>query len=400
MTNGYLIALSISLWILIALPVGYLLLLALASIRTNNLEIHQSQNSSYRFILVIPAHNEEKVIQSTIYRLQSLNYPKDMYQIHIVADHCNDQTVIRARLAEAVVHERESGERSGKGAALSWFFDKILTNRTIDAIVVFDADTHVDQNYLRVMSDCLSKGYQIIQGQHIIRNPLDGWFPSLVWAMFMIDNRFQNLGRSNLGWSAKNMGDSICCRADILRKLGWGKGLTEDYQLRQRLLLEGVRIKYEPRAIGYGEAPRTWRSAQSQRARWLRGTREASQMLLFQMLHKGFCKKDLALLDGAVQAILPSYSTLTLLIGFLLFSQLAASWIFALVIPPPLIAAWAGLLGIIFIYPFFGLALEHAPFRGFLVILSGPVYILWRSYLAFRSRFIQKNIVWIRTPHG
>ena len=87
MTNGYLIALSISLWILIALPVGYLLLLALASIRTNNLEIHQSQNSSYRFILVIPAHNEEKVIQSTIYRLQSLNYPKDMYQIHIVADH-------------------------------------------------------------------------------------------------------------------------------------------------------------------------------------------------------------------------------------------------------------------------------------------------------------------------
>ena len=95
--------------------------------------------------------------------------------------------------------------------------------------------------------------------------------------MFLIDNRFQNLGRSNLGWSAKNMGDSICFRVDVLLQLGWGEGLTEDYHLRHKLLLNGIRIAYEPAAIGYGEAPITWSRARAQRARWLRGTHDTSQ---------------------------------------------------------------------------------------------------------------------------
>ena len=93
------------------------------------------------------------------------------------------------------------------------------------------------------MDSRLAQGAQVVQGQHVIRNPDDGWFPALTWAMFLIDNRIQNLGRSNLGWSAKNMGDSICFRADVLRRLGWGEGLTEDYQLRQRLLLAGIAIR-------------------------------------------------------------------------------------------------------------------------------------------------------------
>jgi cellulose synthase/poly-beta-1,6-N-acetylglucosamine synthase-like glycosyltransferase len=155
------------------------------------------------------------------------------------------------------VHERDEGPRFGKGAALSWLFQKILKEEQCDAVVIFDADSRVDPEFLQVMERRLVQGDQVIQGQHIIRNPNHGWYPALTWAMFLIDNRFQNLGRSNLGWSAKNMGDSICFRADILRKLGWGEGLTEDYHLRFLLLLKGIRIVYEPAAIGYGEAPLT-----------------------------------------------------------------------------------------------------------------------------------------------
>ena len=91
--------------------------------------------------------------------------------------------------------------------------------------------------------------------------------------MFLVDNRFQNLGRSNLGWSAKHMGDSICFHVSVLRRYGWGRGLTEDYNLRQQLLLGGIRITYEPEALGQGEATQTWRQARVQRARWLRGSR-------------------------------------------------------------------------------------------------------------------------------
>jgi cellulose synthase/poly-beta-1,6-N-acetylglucosamine synthase-like glycosyltransferase len=217
--------------------------------------------------------------------------------------------------------------------------------------------------------------------------------------MFLIDNRFQNLGRSNLGWSAKHMGDSICFRADVLRRMGWGEGLTEDYQLRQRLLLEGVRIIYEPAALGLGEAPLTWHQARAQRARWLRGTRDASRQFAGQLLREGLRRRDSALLDGALQAYLPSYSTLTLLAVFFLAVQLVIFWLGG-GIAVGAILAWCGFAVLLYFYPLLGLALERAPLRAYGVILTGPVFMLWRSWLALQARLGRRPVTWVRTAHG
>ena len=248
------------------MPLGYWVLLALASIRGKRLPPAEGQSPAHRFIIAIPAHNEAAVIEATVRRMSILNYPTDKFSVHIVADHCSDNTAQAARQAGAVVHERNEGPRTGKGAALSWLFQQMLSQDSCDAVIIFDADTRVDPKFLRVMDARLRRGEQVIQGQHIISNPRSGWFPALTWAMFLVDNRFQNLGRTNLGWSAKNMGDSICFRANVLREIGWGEGLTEDYQLRQKLLLAGIKITYEPAAMGYGEAPLTWAQARTQRA--------------------------------------------------------------------------------------------------------------------------------------
>jgi len=253
---------------------------------------------------------------------------------------------------------------------------------------------------LRVMDVQLQHGEQVVQGQHVISNPEQGWFPALTWAMFLIDNRYQNLGRNNLGWSAKNMGDSICLRAEVLQQLGWGQGLTEDYQLRQRMLLEGIKIRYEPKAIGYGEAPLTWAQAMAQRARWLRGVQDVSQQFARRLVDEGIRRRDGALLDGAVASYLPSYSTLTLGCAFLLFVQLVLNWAIGPLFSAGVLWAWGSLAALLFLYPLFGLILEGAPFRAYLAILSGPVFILWRTWLALRVRFRKKQVTWIRTAHG
>ena len=70
------------------------------------------------------------------------------------------------------------------------------------------------------------------------------------------------------------------------------------------------------------------------------------------------------------------------------------------VFSPGVIWAWAVLALLLFLYPLFGLFLERAPLRAYLVILSGPVFILWRTWLAFWARFSGKQVVWIRTSHG
>jgi 1,2-diacylglycerol 3-beta-glucosyltransferase len=395
-----LVVLSVVFLFLLLFPLGYLLLLAIGATRSASQPDLRDRLPTSRFVIVIPAHNEASVIGATVSRLLDLDYPSHLFSVHIVADHCSDTTAEAARRAGAIVHERNEGPRSGKGAALSWLFHRMLDTEPCDAVVIFDADTRVDPEFLRVMDWRLAQGDEVIQGQHIIRNPDQGWFPALTWAMFLIDNRFQNLGRSNLGWSTKNMGDSICFRADILRKLGWGEGLTEDYHLRHKLLLNGNRIVYEPAAKGYGEAALTWAQAQAQRARWLRGTRDASQQHARQLLLTGLKRRSLALLDGALQAGLPSYSTLSLLSLTALAIQIAINVFITPIFPQPLLGAWLILVAALLIYPLVGLALERAPVRAYIAILLGPYFIVWRTWLAFVSRFGRKQVTWIRTEHG
>jgi cellulose synthase/poly-beta-1,6-N-acetylglucosamine synthase-like glycosyltransferase len=331
--------------------------------------------------------------------MRVLAYPANLFSIHVVADHCSDNTAEVAHKAGAFVHERNEGPRTGKGAALSWLFQRVLDDNC-DAVVIFDSDTQVDTDFLRVMDARLARGDKVIQGQHVISNPESGWFPALTGAMFLIDNRFQNLGRSNLSWSAKHMGDSICFRADVLRRMGWGEGLTEDYQLRQRFLLEGVKIAYEPTAKGYGEAPCTWAQAMVQRARWLRGTRDASRQFARRLLVEGIKRRDAALLDGALQAYLPSYSTLTMIGTISLLIQVLVNWLAGPIFSSRVIAAWAAVVGALFVYPLIGLALEDAPLKAYLAILSGPFFIIWRTWLALVARFGSKSVTWIRTAHG
>jgi cellulose synthase/poly-beta-1,6-N-acetylglucosamine synthase-like glycosyltransferase len=385
----------------VAAPVLYLYILAAAAMRSGS--AINGRSEQYRFAIAIPAHNEAGVIGRTVAHLKQLDYPANMFDVHVVADHCSDRTAGVAQTAGAVVHERQIGPRGSKGAALQWLFDRILPAESdvepYDAVVVFDADTQVAPNFLHLMAERLGRGEAIIQGQHRIRNPEDGWFPALVWAMFIVDNRLQNLGRGALGLSAKNMGDSICFRADLLHRLGWGDGLTEDYAFRQRLLLEGLKIAYEPRAIGYGEAPLSWQAATAQRARWLRGTRDASKRYARELLVQGLRRRNLALLDGALQARLPSYSTLTLLAtaGLLITLTLGAIGALDGTGVPITTGLWAALVLSLVFYPLVGLALERAPLRAYAAILLGPVFIVWRTRLAVTAR-LRHEVTWIRTP--
>lgn len=385
------IAVSATVLLIIGISLIYRYLLALGSILPRQPTV-PADNPTTRFAIAIPAHNEGPVIGATLDKLGELDYPSELYEVYVVADHCTDNTVATVQEHGAICFERAEGVRGGKGAALAWLFERI-SGKPYDAVVVFDADTLTDAAFLRVMDARLAQGDLVVQGCHRILNPQDGWYPAFAWGMFMVDNRFQNLGRSNLGLSCKLMGDSVCFRADLVQRLCWGGGLTEDYEFRLRLLLEGVRIHYEPAAIGYGEAPVSWAAARSQRARWLRGTFQAGRRYTWFLLCEGLRRRDAALLDGVAQTLLPSLSTLTLIGGGMLVMHVVLSTVFT----PVLIYLWAGVAGLLIVYPLLGLALERAPRKAYLAILSGPVFILWRTWLSLLARFGREPGMWVRT---
>ena len=50
------------------------------------------KNKKHKFMAIIPAHNEEKVIVNLIESLKNQDYDKNLYDIYVIADNCTDNT--------------------------------------------------------------------------------------------------------------------------------------------------------------------------------------------------------------------------------------------------------------------------------------------------------------------
>src|SRR5690242_19826853 len=63
-------------------------------------------NRHARFLVLIPAHNEEAGIQSTLESVSNLEYPQDRYRVLAIADRCTDGTAALTRKSGAQCFER------------------------------------------------------------------------------------------------------------------------------------------------------------------------------------------------------------------------------------------------------------------------------------------------------
>ena len=139
-------------------------------------------NKKHKFILILPAHNEEAVIGNLINSLKALDYPKELYDIQVIADNCTDKTekIARDLGAKVFVRKEDDPNKKTKGYALQAFFKQFLNdpNMDYDAFCVFDADNIVDKNFLNAMNKHLCQGEEVVQGYRDIKNPTDSWIAS------------------------------------------------------------------------------------------------------------------------------------------------------------------------------------------------------------------------------
>lgn len=133
-------------------------------------------NKNHKFMAIIPAHNEEAVVANLVESLKHQDYPKELYDIYVIADNCTDKTAEVARKAGAIVYERFDETKKTKGFALNWFLgQKIEEDADYDAFCIFDADNIVDVNFLKNMNKKLCQGEDVVQGYRDIKNPTDNW---------------------------------------------------------------------------------------------------------------------------------------------------------------------------------------------------------------------------------
>ena len=261
------------------------------------------------FAVIVAAHNEEQVIGQLVENLQVLDYPRDMYDIYVVADNCTDNTANVARECGAIVCERTNNEERGKGFAMEWMFRKLFTlERKYDAVAVFDADNLVHPKFLLEMNNRLCKGDKLIQGYLDAKNPHDTWVSGTFAIAFWVTNHIWHLAKSNIGLSSVLGGTGMCISTDILKEFGWGATcLTEDMEFTMKVLARGIRTTWAHDAIVYDEKPLTFMQSWNQRKRWAQGHFDIAGRYIPKMIKEGIKQRDIRIVDGCIHLLQPHF---------------------------------------------------------------------------------------------
>lgn len=259
------------------------------------------------FALIVAAHNEEKVIQDIIHSLDRLDYPKELYDVFVVADNCTDKTAAKSKAAGAIVYERFNKTKRGKGFALEWMFDKIFKlDRKYDSVVIFDADNLASRNFLREMNNKLCEGFKVVQGYLDSKNPHDTWMAASYSIGFWASNRMFQLSRRNLGLSNQLGGTGFCVDTNTLKELGWGATcLTEDLEFTCKLVLNGLKVGWAHDAVVYDEKPLTLAQSWWQRKRWMQGFADVNSRYFLKLLRKGIKELSFTAIDCALYSVQP-----------------------------------------------------------------------------------------------
>ena len=233
-------------------------------------------NKNHKFLAIIPAHNEEAVVGNLIESLQKQNYPKNKYDIIVIADNCTDKTKEVAESYGVKIFERheEDPAKRTKGDALRLLLNTLLSDPKMDydAFCVFDADNIVDPNFITAMNKHLCQGEEVVQGYRDIKNPTDSWIASGYAIFYWTMNRFYHLARYNAGLSPLINGTGFMVKFDAIRPTGWNTNtLTEDIEFSLKRIIQGKRLGWATDAVVYDEQPVKFKPSWSQRSRWTIG---------------------------------------------------------------------------------------------------------------------------------
>jgi len=99
--------------------------------------------------IVIPAHNEEKVIKQKIENCLSLDYPRHLLRIMVCSDCSTDRTaeIVREYTGGGIVRLIEYTQRSGKTGVLN----KSIPQAEGEIVVLTDANTMLEKNAVSSM---------------------------------------------------------------------------------------------------------------------------------------------------------------------------------------------------------------------------------------------------------
>ena len=311
---------EIFIWLLLAASGAYILFFALVSLLwkkpvsrlsaylTNKvLSLHVGEH--YKYLILYPAYNEDRVIVSSVHQFLGQYYPYEKFHVAVISDHMQPETNDKLK-ALPVTLLTPVFEKSSKAKAMQYAMDQIKED--YDDVVILDADNVVDSDFLEKLNEVCAKGYKAIQCHRCAKNSnndiavLDGVSEE-------INNTIFRKAHNRIGLSSALIGSGMCFdfkwfKENVYKLTTAG----EDRELEALLLMQGVYIHYEESIPVFDEKVSNKDNFQKQRLRWMTAQIQSLLHLLPHVPH-AIISGNIDLIDKTVQQALIPRSMLIVL---------------------------------------------------------------------------------------
>ncbi len=243
-----------------------------------------------RVAILIPAYNEEKVIERTVQGALDSDYPN--LRVIVIDDGSKDRTLEIARrtfaaevaAGKVVILTKPNG---GKAEALNFGLQHV---GDAELFVGIDADTIIAPDaILRMVPHFLNSKVGAVAGNAKVGNRVNLWTR---WQAleYITSQNFERRALNTMGAVSVVPGAIGAWRISaVVKARGYHVDtVAEDADLTMALLRNGYRVEYEDMALAFTEAPTTANALMRQRFRWSFGILQAVYKHRAVFARKGF----------------------------------------------------------------------------------------------------------------
>jgi len=223
--------------------------------------------------LIVPAYNEEATIREKLVNILELDYPSELLEMIVITDGSTDRTAgVVQEYASCGVHLLDQPKRQGKIAAMN----RAVPYAHNDILIFSDANAMMEGDSIRqLVPNFADPRVACVSGEKHIRlsAQVQAEGESAYWRYEAFVKRADSLANTAIG----AIGEFFAIRRRLYQPLETDS-LIEDFVLSMKLVMQGWRVVYEPRAVTWEEA------SPSIRGEWRRRVRIAAGA--FQAMHR------------------------------------------------------------------------------------------------------------------
>lgn len=260
------------------------------------------ENKNRKFAVMIPGYKEDLVIVDVAKDALEQEYPKDLFEVIVIADSFKPATLEALRKLPITVVEVVF-EVSKKSKALNKCMQIIGDN--YDVAMILDADNLMAHDVLKKINDAFNRGFLAVQGHRMAKNTNTN-FAVLDAISEEINNSIFREGHRVLGLSSALIGSGMAIDYQLYKEtMASVDSVGEDKEVEMKLLMQGYTIEYVEDANVYDEKTSKSDVFVNQRRRWI-----AAQLMHFKdYFFIGFwhfiSKGNFDFFDKVVQMIQP-----------------------------------------------------------------------------------------------